>query len=59
MEVFFRRTHCSALIKIKNDLSDIYFGHNTLNSYYSAILIFKEYNLNYNNGWIISKNIIV
>ena len=58
MEVFFRRTHCSALIKIKNDLSDIYFGHNTWNSYYSAIRIFKEYNLNFNNRWIKSKNII-
>ncbi len=58
MEDFFRRTHCSALIKIKNDLSDIYFGHNTWNSYYSAIRIFKEYNFNYNNRWIISKNII-
>ena len=58
MEDFFRRTHCSALIKIKNDLSDIYFGHNTWNSYYSAIRIFKEYNLNFNNRWIKSKNII-
>jgi hypothetical protein len=55
---FLKRTHCSALIKIKNDLSDIYFGHNTWNTYYSTLRIFKEYNLNYNNRWIKSKNII-
>jgi hypothetical protein len=55
---FLRRTHCSALFKVNNDLSEIYFGHNTWNTYYSAIRIIKEYNLNYNNRWIRSKNII-
>ena len=58
IKIFLERNHCSALFKIKNDLSDIYFGHNTWNTYYSAIRIIKEYNLNYNNRWVKSKNII-
>lgn len=57
-ENFLKRTHCSALFKIKNDLSEVYYGHNTWNTYYSAIRIIKEYNLNYNNRWVKSKNII-
>ena len=57
-KLFLERTHCSALFKIKDDLSDIYFGHNTWNSYYFTIRIIKEYNLNYNNKWVRSKNII-
>ena len=55
---FLERTHCSALFKIKNDLSEVYFGHNTWNTYYSTIRIIKEYNLNYNNKWVKSKNIV-
>ena len=55
---FLNKTHCSALFKVKNDLSEIYFGHNTWNTYYSTIRIIKEYNLNYNNRWVKSKNII-
>ena len=57
-EDFLKRTHCSALFKVKNDLSEIYFGHNTWNTYFSTIRILKEYNLNYNNRWTKSKNII-
>ena len=57
-ENFLKRTHCSAIFKSKNDLSEIYFGHNTWNTYYSTIRIIKEYNLNYNNRWVKSKNII-
>ena len=57
-ENFLKRTHCSSLFKSKNDLSEIFFGHNTWNTYYSTIRIIKEYNLNYNNQWVRSKNII-
>ena len=57
-KLFLERNHCSALFKPKNDFSDIYFGHNTWNSYYSTIRIIKEYNFNYNNRWVKSKNII-
>ena len=37
------RSHCSALIKLADDYSDIWFGHNTWFSYNSMIRIFKEY----------------
>ena len=57
-ENFLKRTHCSSIFKSKNDLSEIYFWHNTWNTYYSTIRIIKEYNLNYNNRWVKSKNII-
>jgi hypothetical protein len=36
-------THCSALIKIADDLSDIWMGHNTWTTYGSMIRTFKEY----------------
>ena len=36
-------SHCSALIKLANDSSDIWFGHNTWNFYILMIRIFKEY----------------
>ena len=37
------KTHCSALIKVKDDLSDIFFGHNTWTNYAQMMRIFKEY----------------
>ena len=36
-------THCSSLVKVANDLSDIWFGHNTWTSYGIMIRTFKEY----------------
>ena len=36
-------THCSALVKVTNDLSDIWIGHNTWATYGSMIRTFKEY----------------
>ena len=36
-------THCSAMVKAANDLSDIWFGHNTWTSYGLMIRTFKEY----------------
>ena len=36
-------THCSALIKVAPDFSDVWFGHNTWTSYNQMIRIFKEY----------------
>ena len=36
-------THCSALVKVANDLSDIWIGHNTWTAYGLMIRTFKEY----------------
>ena len=36
-------THCSSLVKVANDLSDIWMGHNTWTTYGSMIRTFKEY----------------
>ena len=35
--------HCSAMVKVSNDFSDIWFGHNTWTSYGLMIRTFKEY----------------
>ena len=52
------KSHCSALFKVKEDLSDIFFGHNTWHSYSMMTRIFKEYNFNLNHPLIKSKNVL-
>ena len=54
---FLLNSHCSALIKLANDYSDIWFGHNTWFSYTSMIRIFKEYRFISNKGEEKSKTI--
>ena len=49
------KSHCSALIKLADDYSDIWFGHNTWFSYNSMIRIFKEYRFITNNNDLSSK----
>ena len=49
------KSHCSALIKLADDFSDIWFGHNTWFSYNSMIRIFKEYRFITNNNDLKSK----
>ena len=36
-------THCSALVKVANDLSNVWIGHNTWTTYGTMIRTFKEY----------------
>lgn len=38
-----KHNHCSGIIKMKDDFSDAWFGHNTWTNYSSMIRIFKEY----------------
>lgn len=49
--------HCSSLIKLAPDFSDIYFGHNTWTTYTSMIRIFKEYKYEFSKIPIKSKTI--
>ena len=37
------RLHCSALIKVANDFSNVWFGHTTWSGYNRLIKMFKEY----------------
>ena len=49
------KSHCSALIKLAEDFSDIWFGHNTWYTYASMLRIFKEYRFITRNGYEKSK----
>ena len=44
------KSHCSALVKLAEDSSDIWFGHNTWFEYIAMIRIFKEYRFISNKG---------
>ena len=57
-DYFLFNNHCSALFKIKDDLSDIFFGHNSWFNYNMMTRIFKEYNLNFNDRSIHSHNVM-
>jgi hypothetical protein len=45
-----RHTHCSSIIKLKPDYSDIFFAHNTWFSYLTMTRIFKEYKLSFKDS---------
>ena len=53
----FLNNHCSSLYKLKNDLSDIFIGHNSWYYYTMMTRIFKEYNLNFNHPSIKCKTV--
>lgn len=55
---FLLNNHCSAMFKLKYDLSDIFFGHNSW--YYLNMMtrIFKEYNLNFNDKSVKTHNVM-
>jgi hypothetical protein len=50
--------HCSALFKVKADLSDLFFGHNSWFYYSSMTRIFKEYYFNFKHESIKSRHTI-
>ena len=54
----FLSSHCSALVKLAKDSSDIWFGHNTWNYYILMIRIFKEYRFVTNKGTEKSKTMV-
>ena len=57
-EYFLLNNHCSGMIKLKYDLSDVFFGHNSW--YYLNMMtrIFKEYNFNFNDKSIKTHNVM-
>lgn len=44
-----QNTHCSALIKVAEDYSDLWFGHNSWFHYTATTRIMKEYTFKYKN----------
>ncbi|CUG89471.1 phospholipase B-like protein, putative [Bodo saltans] len=44
---FGRSTHCSALVKLKYDFSEIFIGHATWSTYNMMVRSYKTYTLNY------------
>jgi len=48
-DFFQKKTHCSALVKLAADLSDIWFSHTSWYTYTSTTRIFKHYKFNYND----------
>jgi len=54
---FEEKNHCSSLIKVAADLSDVWFGHNTWTNYSSMLRIFKEYRFSTNNKTEKSKTV--
>ena len=57
-QYFVLNNHCSAMFKLKYDLSDIFFGHNSWYYFNMMSKIFKEYNLNFNDRSINSHNVM-
>lgn len=45
IENYIYNTHCSVLVKLADDLSDIFAGHTTWEGYYEMVRVFKTYNL--------------
>ncbi len=50
-------THCSAIIKVAPDLSDIYFGHTSWFTFTSMTRIYKKYKFDFQNPLVKAKTI--
>ena len=55
---FFLNSHCSALFKVKADMSEVFSAHNSWYYYSMMNRIFKEYNFNYNHPSVKAKSVI-
>lgn len=52
------RMHCSALIKLTANFSDLFFGHATWGNYVNMVRIFKEYNIVFSTIPTKAKNVM-
>ena len=55
---FLLNNHCTGLFKLKYDLSDIFFGHNSWFYLNMMTRIFKEYNFNFNDKSVKTHNVM-
>jgi len=51
-----RNGHCSVIIKVADDFSDIFGGHSTWESYTTMLRVYKFYNFNFNHPMAVAKN---
>ena len=58
IEYFGLHNHCSAFLKVADDLSDVWFGHNTWTTYNKLIRIYKEYKYTPNSAFPIKAKTI-
>jgi hypothetical protein len=58
LDYFHENNHCSALFKVKEDVTDVFFGHNSWFVYSAMTRIFKEYNFNFNNKAVKARNVM-
>ncbi len=50
LDYLIRKSHCSAMIKVLKDKSDVFIGHNTWSSYSYSTRIMKSYTYNFHEG---------
>ena len=50
LRYFSKKSHCSAIIKLKADYSDLWVAHNTWTNYQISTRILKTYELNFNDS---------
>lgn len=48
--------HCSSIVKVADDFSDIFGGHSTWASYSTMLRVYKFYNFQFNNPAVVAKN---
>lgn len=53
-----KNSHCSSLIKINPDFTDLWFGHNTWTAYLTGTRLLKTYELNFNDNGADTANVV-
>ncbi|KYQ90898.1 phospholipase B-like protein [Tieghemostelium lacteum] len=56
---FHKNQHCTSMVKLTDDLSEIYAAHTTFDDYYMSIRIFKSYNFEFSQeSGVVTKSIL-